>query len=529
MHRRSLFAGIAGLGAAALAAPRLGHAQDSRILRFVPYADVAVIDPIWTSAYSTRTHALLVFDTLYGYDESFQPQPQMVAGHVVEDGGKTWRLTLRDGLMFHDGQKVLARDCVASLQRWGRRDAFGQSVIAAAEEISAPDDKTILFRMKVPFPLLPAALGRPSSLIPVIMPERLAKVDAFTQVPEAIGSGPFKFVAGERVPGARVVYERFADYVPREGKPSFTAGGRVAHFDRVEFNVIPDSATAAAALQSGAVDWIEQPLIDLLPTLRRNRDIVVEVKDPTGMIGHLRFNQLHAPFNNPAIRRVVQKAISQTDCMTAVAGADNSIWSDKVGVFAPGLPMANDAGMEALAHGAPDYAALKKELAAAAYNGEKIVMLAGADVPRISAVCEVTAEAMRQIGFNIDYVSADWGTVIQRVTNRRPLDQGGWSVYCTYWSGLDLATPASHTPLRANGEKASTGWPDSPALEALRDRWMAAPDMAAQQAVARDIQRQAYQDVPFVTLGQFRQPIAYRRNLTGMMTGVPVMTNLRKV
>ncbi|MBE9606034.1 ABC transporter substrate-binding protein [Acetobacteraceae bacterium H6797] len=529
MNRRQFLAATAGLAASGLSAPRLAHADDNRILRFVPYADVAVIDPIWTTAYSTRTHALMVFDTLYGYDEQFQPQPQMAAGHSVEDDGKIWRITLRPGLKFHDGTPVLAKDCVASLLRWGRRDAFGQSLIAAADEISAPDDKTILFRMKRPFPLLLAALGRPSSLIPVIMPERLAKTDAFTQVPEAIGSGPFKFVPGERVPGARVVYERFADYVPREEKPSFTAGGRVVHFDRVEFNVIGDAATAAAALQSGAVDWVEQPMIDLLPTLRRNRDIVVEVKDPTGMIGHLRFNHLHPPFNNVAIRRVVQKAISQTDCMTAVAGSDKSLWSDRVGTFTPGLPMASDVGLEALGKAEPDYAALKKELIEAGYKGEKVVMLAGADVPRISAVCEVTAEALRQIGMVIDYVPADWGTVIQRITNRRPIDQGGWNLYCTYWSGLDLATPASHTPLRANGERAPTGWPDSPALEALRDGWLAAPDLAAQQALAKDIQRQALQDVPYVSLGQFKQPIAYRRNLTGMMTGVPVMTNLRKV
>lgn len=526
MDRRQFLKGST-TGAALLAMPNLARSQDMNVLRFVPYADVAIIDPIWTTAYATRTHALLVYDTLYGLDDKFQPQPQMVEGHVMADGGKLWTLTLRPGLTFHDGSKVLARDCVASLKRWAVRDAFGQSLIASTDELSAPDDRTIVFRLKKPFPLLPAALARPSSLIPVIMPERLAVTDPFKQVPEAIGSGPFSYVMNERVPGARHIYARHAGYVPREGTPSFTAGPRRAFFDRVEFQVIPDPATAAAALQSGSVDWIEQPLIDLLPVLKANRDIVVEIKDPTGMCGQVRLNHTQAPFNNPAIRRVILKGLNQEDCMNAVAGNDSSLWRDKVGFFSAGSPMATDAGIEAIGS-SKDYAALKKELLDAGYKGEKVVFLSGQDVPRISAVCEVAAEMMRKIGINLDFVPADWGTVIQRIAKRGPVEEGGWSCYVTYWSGMDLATPATNTPLRANGAKGSPGWPESPAIEALRDKWLATGDLAEQKALARELQLQALQDVPFVPAGQYFQPVAYRKNLTGMLSGVPVFTNLRK-
>ncbi|MES2711535.1 MAG: ABC transporter substrate-binding protein [Pseudomonadota bacterium] len=524
MRRRQLLSASAAL----LATPRIGHAQDNATLRFVPYADVAVLDPVWSATLVTRTHALAVFDTLYGTAADFSVHPQMVAGHVVEDDGKRWRLTLREGLRFHDNTPVLARDCAASIARWGKRDVFGQLLMAAVDAIEAPDDRTLVFRLKRPFPLLHVALGRPSTQVPVIMPERLANTDAFTQVTEMVGSGPYRFVADERIAGARLAYARFAGYVPRaDGTPDQMAGPRIANLERLEFHIIPDPATAAAALQSGAVDWVEQPLIDLLPRLRRSRDVVVEVKDQAGMVGHLRLNHLYPPFDNPAIRRVVLQAISQADCMIAVAGNDPALWSDGVGIFTPGSPMASEAGLPP--RGArPDLPALARALTTAGYAGQRVVMLSGADVPRVSAVCEVTAAVMRQIGMNIDFVSTDWGTLNQRITNRRPVEEGGWHCYCTYVSGYDMAIPATQTGLRANGTAFSVGWANIPALDVLRNRWLAAESLAEQKAICDEIQLLCRQEVPFVPLGRYAQPAAYRRSLSGMMAGLPVFTGVRK-
>ena len=302
-----------------------------------------MLDPIWTTAYVTRNHGLAVFDTLYGTDATYAAQPQMVAGHTVEDDGKLWRLTLRPGLTFHDGSPVLARDCVASIARWGKRDAMGQTLMAYTDELSAPDDRTIQFRLKKPFALLPDALGKVGSSICAIMPERLAKTDPFTQVTEMVGSGPFRFKADERVVGAQVVYERFAGYVPREGgAPQWTSGPKRAFVDRVEWTVIPDQATAASAMQTGEMDWWEQPPADLVPTLG---GLTTRITDPTGLIGCLRMNQLQPPFDNPAIRQVLLKVVDQTDFMQAVTGTDPKLIHVPTGFFCPGLPMASDAGL----------------------------------------------------------------------------------------------------------------------------------------------------------------------------------------
>ncbi len=522
-RRRFLAASIA-----TLAAPRLAASAEQRVLKFVPQADLAAVDPVFTSAYVTRNHGYLVFDTLYGMDEHYRPQPQMVSGHTVDDDGKTWTFMLRDGLEFHDGTPVLGRDAAASIKRWGKRDTFGQALMAASDEIDAPSDKALRFRLKKPFPLLPNALAKAPSYMPCIMPERLAKTDGATQVTEVIGSGPYRFLASDRVQGAHFAYERFADYVPRpEGTPSFTAGPKQAMFDRVEWHVIPDPATAASALQADEVDWWEQPTIDLQPMLRKNSNIVVEVTDPTGVIGTLRMNCLQPPFNNPAIRRALLTAVNQDDFMMAIVGSDKALWRSGVGVYCPASPMANDAGIEVLSKRDPTMA--KRELAAAGYNGEQVVLLAPTDFPAIGTLADITADMLKKCGMNVDYRAMDWGTLTQRRTSMAPTSQGGWSCFNPAAAGLELFDPTTHNQMRGNGKDAWFGWPTSAKLEELRDAWFDAPDLTHQQQLCRELQLQNWVDVPFIPLGQFFQPTAYRRSITGVLKGgFAVFYNVRR-
>src|SRR5208337_29830 len=261
-----------------------------------------------------------------------------------------------------------------------------------------------------------------------IMPERLAETTAFEQVKETVGSGPCKFVASERVPGQRVVFEKNVDYLPRaSGKPSVTAGPKIVNVDRVVWNFVQDPSTASAALAQGEVDWWENPTIDLIPQLRRNKNLVITVKDRTGEIGCLRFNQLFAPFDKEAVRRVVVAAFDQTEVMTAVAGADPSLIKTDVGLFVPGTPMASDVGVE-VTRGPKDLAKLKRDLAAAGYNGERVVVLAASTIPTIFAEAQVCSEVLRQIGMNIDFQALEWGSVVARRAVREPTDRGGWSI-----------------------------------------------------------------------------------------------------
>ena len=513
--------------AAALAAPSVSRGQGRNVIKFVPAADLVILDPHWTTSYQTRDHAFMVFDQLFALDSQFRPQPQMLEGAVTEADGRVWKLTLREGLRFHDGEKVLARDCVASIQRWGKRDAFGQALLAATDELSAADDRTIIFRLKFPFPLLPAALGKSSPNMCAIMPERLARTDAFTQVSEMVGSGPFRFLAAERVAGAKAAWARNDAYVPRpQGQPAWTAGPKQVNVERVEWTIMPDAGTASAALQRGEVDWWLQPDPDLLVLLRRNADMVARTIDPTGLIGTMRFNQLHPPFDNPAIRRVILGAISQADYMQSIGGGPEQ-WRDGIGIFTPGAPMASSAGMEVIT--APrDLAKSREALKAAGYNGERVVFLAGVSVPTIKAVSEITGDLFRKLGINLDFQAMEWGSLLQRRVKTEPVEQGGWSVMHTFWGGLDHFDPAGHVFLRGNGKQAIFGWPDAPKVEALRDEWLRAPDLGTQQSVAARIQVQALQDVPYIPIGQRLNPTVYRKYLNGVLDGIPVFWNIKK-
>ena len=521
LTRRSLLA----TSAVALATPSIARAAGSNVMKFIPQSDLTILDPLWTTAYVTRNHGLMVFDTLYGSDADYAAQPQMLAGHTIGSDGKEWRMTLRPGLKFHDGSPVLARDCVASIKRWGKRDAAGQTVMAYTDELSAADDKTIVFKLKKPLGLLPDMLGKVGSNICAIMPERLADTDPFTQITEMVGSGPFKFIASERMVGSRVVYEKFADYVPREsGTPAWTSGPKRVSLDRVEWYPMPDLATAAAAMQNKEMDWWETVASDMMPLLKNLKS---QIADPTGYMGTLRMNELLPPFDNPAIRRALLLAVNQVDYMTAVAGTDPKLIHTPAGFFCPGLPMASDAGLDVFTK-PRDYAAAKQALADAGYKGEKVVLMGASDLANLKALGDVSADMLSRAGFNVDYQVLDWGTVVQRRARKEPIAQGGWNIFGTFWSGLDQANPVSNAFLRAPGESGIFGWPKSEKIEALRQQWLDAPDLAAQKTLAVDLQKQALIDLPYIPVGQYFVSTVFQRNVSGVLDGPPLFWNVTK-
>lgn len=527
MQRRGFL--LASLTAgAALSAPRIARSQQRSVLRFVPQADLASTDPIASTTTVTRNHAFMVYDTLYGLDANYRPQPQMAAGHQVEQDGKLWRITLRPGLRFHDGEPVRARDVVASIRRWAARDGFGATLMSVTDDLSAQGDQDIVFRLKQPFPMLPDALAKIQPPVPVIMPERLAGMDPAKPVTEVIGSGPFQFLPREQVPGSLAAYARFDGYVPRDGGTTvLTSGPKRALLDRVEWHTMPDPATVASALRTGEVDWWEQPLPDLVPLLKGMANVAVELKDRGGSVPVLVFNCLQPPFDNAAIRRAVLLAINRTDVMRAVAGGDEGNWNDHMGIFTPGSALANDAGLDALT-GPRNLEAARRMIAEAGYKGEKVALMASSDIPINELSAEVAADTMKKIGLQVDLQVSDWGTVVQRRANRKPVDQGGWSAFTVRFDGVTLLNPAVALIMRGNGAKAWYGWPTSPRMESLYANWLDAPDLASQQKAGRDIQSQFWNDAPAVPLGQVLLPAAFSRSVHGIPEGFPLFYGVSK-
>lgn len=527
MERRHFLAAGAA-SAAALACPSIAQPASARTLVFVPQANLTSLDPIWTTATVTRNYGFLVFETLYGLDERLTPRPQMISQDKVEEDGKRWTMVLREGLTFHDGSKVLARDCAASLRRWMKRDALGQTVAERTEALETPDDRTLVFRLKKPFAALPFALAKTQPSPPFIMPERIANIDAFTQITEVVGSGPFRFVKDEYADGNRAVFARFEAYQPRNEAPSFTAGAKRALVDRVEWRIIPDQATAANALMTGEVDWLEIPIVDLLPQLQRSPNVLVSRLDPYGLYPVLRPNHLQGPTTNQALRQAILAAINPVEVVQSFMGDDASTYNAPIGCFLPGTASANEAGMDRLG-GRKNQAELRAMVKASGYDGEKIVLMHPTDQPFYDAMSQVVASQLKAIGLNIDDQTTDWGTVVQRRAKKDPLDKGGWSLFCTSFPAVDYLDPLSAPAIRGNGGAAWFGWPTDAKIEQLRDAWLDATDPAERKSLCAQIQAEVFANANYIPLGQYFQSAAWRRNLTGHLKGpVPLFWNVQK-
>jgi peptide/nickel transport system substrate-binding protein len=522
MDRRTVLKGLAGAGGLALsgglAAPAIAQGAAARTLRFVPQANLANFDPIWGTQYVVRNAAALVWDTLYGVDSKLQPQRQMVESEETTDDGKIWTFKLRSGLKFHDGEPVLAKDVVASLSRWAARDPMGLMILAIQQELTAVDDRTFKWVLKQPFPKMLYALAKNNAPCSFIMPERIAKTDPFKQINEYIGSGPMKFAKSEWVPGAKSVFEKFTDYVPRQEKASWLAGGKNILVDRVEWLVMPDPATAAAALQNGEVDWWENPISDLVPVLKKNKNISVDIGDPLGNIGSFRMNHLYPPFDNVKARRAVLMAMSQEDYMRALVGDDDTLWKPLPGFFTPDTPLYTELGGEIL-KGKRDFDAAKKLLAESGYSGQPVTCVVAQDQPITKAQGDVTADLLKRLGMNVDFVATDWGTTGARRALKTPPGQGGWNMFHSWHAGADCINPAAYTAIRANGDKAWFGWPNSPNTEKAITDWFDAKNLDEEKAAIGQVNKSALEDVVYAPTGFFLTYTAWRKNISGIAKG----------
>lgn len=519
MDRRTFIKRMAAAGTAAGTAPSLFLAacgdgaagKGDATLRIIQTPNMTSLDPIWTTSPGTRDLGFLVFDQLVASDAKFEPQPQM-ASWTIEDDGKSYVFTLRERLKFHDGAPVRPADCIASIKRWAARDGFGGILIQSVDTIEPIDDHAFRIRLKQPFPLLLRALGKTSAPSCLIMPERLARTDPSKQVTEAIGSGPYRFLKDEWVPGSHAAFARFDDYVPRNEPTSGMAGSRRAGAARLELTQIGDASTAMAALQAGEQDVWDAPPSDLIATLRADPNITVEPRFVLPGSYMLQFNHLQPPFNNLKVRQALAMALDQRQTLrTAVA--DPTQLLPCYSYFACGTPYGNEDGSALLRTADP--ARAKAALAASGYTREKVVLLCAAEGP-LAGVGATLEDLMRRIGFNLQLVTLDFASITQRRTNRNGVDHGGWSAFTTGWLGTDLLDPGSHPMLRGAGEKGYWGWADDPVIEQLRTEWTLAATPAEQRRIARELQIQACRTLPYLPLGSVVVPTAHRKNVTGV-------------
>jgi peptide/nickel transport system substrate-binding protein len=508
--------------AAILGVPQARAAEQT--LRVIAHADLKVLDTTANTTYITNRYGYLVYDTLFGLNSKLEPQPQMVDTWSVSADALTWTFVLRPGQTFHDGAAVTAADCIASLKRWMVRDAMGQILASRIASFEAVDTSKFKMNLTEPYALVLETFGR-WGVPPFMMPEKVASAPIAEQVTSSIGSGPFIMKRDEWRPGSKVVYIRNPNYVPRKEPPDYMAGGKVAKLDRVEWHYITDANTALSALMTGEMDYYELPPLDFIGLLKDNPEITVRIIDKLGVQQFIRPNSLFPPFDNFKARQALLYLASQEEYNQAVVGNPDLYMKFCGALFMCGSDNDTDAG----AVKTPDIAKAKALLTEAGYKGEKLVVLQPTDRPPYNAATMVMVEKLRAAGVNVDLQPADWSTISIRRARKDPPDKGGWNIVITGHGGPDAANPISNYWIGSNCDKANIGWACDPKLQALISAWSHEPDRAKRRALIPALQEQAYTSVPYAPMGQFFQPIAYRKNVTGVLeAGMPVYWNVEK-
>ncbi len=490
------------------------------VLKVRPFGDLRTLDPMTTSDYMVRNHGYMVYDMLFAQDSSGAIKPQMVASYSTAPDGLTWTFVLRDGLTFHDNQPVTAADVVASLKRWGEKDGLGQQLMAHTASLTATDPKTVTLVLKDRWGLVLDALGKPSSMLPVIMPARIAATPSNQNITDAVGSGPFMLVKEEWSPGAKIVYAKAPMYQPRPETADGLAGGKQAKVDRVEWLIMPDAQTALNALQAGEIDIFEELPPDMIGIARKNPKIAIAKL--SALQGVFRMNQSQPPFNNQKLRQAILRLVDQEQTLRAYVD-DKALFTNCPSFYMCDSPYFTKSGWPS-----PDAAAAKKLVSESGYKGEKIVLLDATETA-LSPHTLVVAQMMRDIGLNVDYQAMDWGTLSSRRTSKNPVEQGGWSAFLSGPAAPDMSEPLGHLALRSNCDKAWFGWPCDDEIEKLRASFTTAPDIEGRKTIARQVQERALETVPYVSVGQFWLVRGHQANLAGLLTpGVPVYWNVAK-
>lgn len=510
---------LAGVVAVAFATSALAQGTPPlKVLHVVPQADVVVTDPLYTTAWISTIHGTMVWESLFAWDSKLQPKPQMAQQWSTSSDGLIWRFTLRAGLNFHDGSPVTTTDVIASLKRWMMIDAMAKKIALVTTAMTAVDDNTFEWTLSHPVPGLIETLAAAPSHFAIIVRAK--------DIPEpgkpmlsTIGSGPFRFNTELRVSGARVVYDRNPIYVPRDEPADGLSGARVVKVDRVVFDIQPDTATAATALQAGEVDFVERPSYDLLPLLRRNHDVKLQVLTPLAGQALLRPNTLYPPFNDPRARLALSYIINQDDEMAAGYG-DPAYYQRCNSFYVCGSPNGTEAGAEDFG---PNIERAKALLAEAGYKGETLKMIGTREISYMGPMAEVTADALRKAGIKVDLIWSDWGSVITRSANQGSPDAGGWNIYVSGEPGVLAWSPNTNIFAYMQCDRSNlAGWPCDEEVEKLRTAYANAA-LASRAPILEQLQRRLAIVSPYRLLGQATQPVAYRANVHGVLDS-PVVT-----
>ncbi len=495
----------------------------------VPSADVAELDPTRAANQIGRIYSQMVFDTLYALDHTLSPKPMMVDKETISPDGLTYVFTLRPGLKFHDGTPVTTRDVAASLTHWMNGSATGGELKSRLDAMSVQDDLTFTLKLKQRFGLLEFLLAGAGAPIAGIMREADANRPDNVPLTNPVGSGPFRYVAAERVSGHRVVFDRNPDYISRPEPPDGAAGGRHVKFARVEWNIIPDPTTAANALATGEADFWDTVTPDMVPFLKQ-RGIIVRRTAALPSVAWIRPNFELPPFNDPRARQALALLVDQKEFMEAVAG--DTPWTTCYSFSVCGSLLGTEVGSEP--YRKTDVAKAKQLLAEAGYKGDPVVVVGTPQLPIINIMTQLLAQRLRDAGMNVDMQMGDWATIYTRM-NTPHLHARPRLVECRrhLLAGRHRLQPADQLGarhlLRPRIPPAAWAGPAMPRATPCARPSSRLPTRPRARPRSRRSSARMWQFIPFVPAGQFDQQNAYSKNISGVLSGyVIIYWNMEK-
>jgi peptide/nickel transport system substrate-binding protein len=472
-------------------------------LRAVPHGSLKSLDAQWTTVTVTANVRHHLQEGLFTLDDNLALQPQLAESWQSSPDLLTTTVKLRDGLEFHSGETLKAGDLVGSFNKV--KDVATLWKLVATEfggVISALDDRTLQIQVSEPTALVLDSLMTEQSFPPIAVPESAYSLPQTESAPEPVGTGPFKFESWS--PGDRWTMVRYDDYNPSAHPTSGLAGRHVAFADRVEWIEIADQAARLAALEVGEVD-----LLDFFSPTLADRVFGSEAVDPVvvmpGEQMGVYLNHLKPPFDNKNVRRALQLAYPMESALKLSVGGNDALWRLCPTYYTCGTRWENTVGTEN--YNAQDLDQARQLVKEAGFEGTTVRLMAAQDMPWFPQLSLVTREVLEDVGFVVDFQAMDWATL----TTRRA-DPELWEAFHT-GSGTTV-TPLTKSTLTKNG------WfnryqDESGKMAELLAEFTRAKTAADQVELIGELQAQAFEDVPYVLIGEVARLFAAGKNVQG--------------
>ena len=427
-----------------------------------------------------------MFETLYAFDSSFDPQPLLATGEKLEDGGRTIVISLREGVSFHNGKEMTAEDVVASLKRWGEFGSRGKLLLANAVSIEATGTYEVTLKLAEPNGAWKSMLAFPNGG-PVIYPSEVVTAAAGEPLtPENyIGTGPYQFK--EWRPNRYVELVRYDDYDSLDTPSDGYAGAKTAELDALQFIPVPDVGTRVSGVQAGDYDYAEFISGDLYGILKDDPSVEIHVSGAP-IFGLMFMNSSSGPLkDNFPLRRAILSALNMEEALRVSVG-EEALWDANGAFFPEGNIWYTEAGTDSYSQGDPE--AARAMAAEAGYDGTPIKLLVSTNYKEHFDQATVFTRQLADAGINVQMVVVDWATLLKL---RGQPDQ--WDMFVTHHGNIPdpiLLTVMNDT---------YPGWWATPEKAELNAAFTGSADPAVRREAWAGLQALIYDQVPTVKVG----------------------------